>query len=206
MPSLRHLNRLGGDYSNYGFLPRKIFTTLRQVIVSQEGSYVPADSLRILMNTADSSILRYLYGDTRDTQALTEPDQRFAVLISAAHLFLYVALREIPPSNHLTQTLSKRLLAVLGDLDQTAHVWVAHVPALVWVLFVGCMGTVGVAGHDRSCSYEPCLRKILRKFGNAPETSKYKCDDLKRMLVSFLWKDKCCQPALDAIWRDLQER
>ncbi|KAK2029641.1 hypothetical protein LX32DRAFT_718249 [Colletotrichum zoysiae] len=196
-PSLRHLDRLAGhgpDDDEEAKEPRRIFTTLRRAICSQAGA-VAADDIRIVMNTADNAILRFLYAERRTTA--TPARQRFAVLVSAAHVFLYTVLREIPTTGHMARILVARVRAALEDADAAALVWASHDAALLWILFVGAVGS-GTA-EDRAW-FSSRLLGALGRARHVLPPERCTREDLRRVLASFLWRDKSCLPVLDDAW------
>ncbi|KAK2040728.1 hypothetical protein LZ31DRAFT_529255 [Colletotrichum somersetense] len=198
-PSLRHLDRLAGHGPDEGKEPRRIFTTLRQAICSQAGG-VAADDIRIVMNTADNAILHFLYAERRTTA--TPVQKRFIVLVSAAHVFLYTVLREIPTTGHMARILVARVRAALEDADAIALVWVSHDAALLWILFVGVVGS-GTA-EDRAWFLSRLLEALERARDVLPPERRTR-ENLQQVLASFLWRDKSCLPVLDDAWA-LRER
>ncbi|KAK1998388.1 hypothetical protein LX36DRAFT_576398 [Colletotrichum falcatum] len=195
-PSLRrHLDRLAGhDGGGEGEEARKIFRTLRQAVCSQAGA-VAADDIRIVMNTADNSILHFLYAERRTA---TPVQRRFLVLVSAAHVFLYVVLREIPTTGHMVRILVTRMRAALEDADAIALVWVSQDAALLWILFVGVVGSAGAAG-DRAW-FTARLLEVLKRARDVLPPERRTREDLRQLLAGFLWRDKHCLPALDDVW------
>ncbi|KAK2051262.1 hypothetical protein LY76DRAFT_412981 [Colletotrichum caudatum] len=206
-PPLRHLD--GGPAGRgagegEGEEPRRILTTLRQAICSQAGG-VAADDIRIIMNTADNAILRFLYDERRAaaaTATTTPVRRRFVVLVSAAHVFLYAVLREIPTTGRMARILVARLRAALEGADAAAAlVWAPpHDVALLWVLFVGVVGS-GAAGGDRAWF----LSRLLGALGGVPRGAAPpgRCctrEGLRQVLAGFLWRDKHCLPVLDDAW------
>jgi hypothetical protein len=200
---LCYIDTLGCDdpYDCAG--PRKIFTTIRMAILAQGGTDVPADTIRIIMNTADSSILHYLYGER--FSVCSPSRQRFRVLLSATHLFLYVVLREVPTASHQVRALAGRLRAALGDLGQQSSLWVGHCQALFWILFVGYIGTVHGADNGERQWYTSRLTDGFKAINATHRTTSCTADNLQHILLNFLWKDGFCQPALEAIWNGFQE-
>lgn len=194
-PSLGHLERLAGHQPDEGVEPHKIFTTLRQAICSQAG-LVSADTIRIVMNTADSSILHFLYVERRTA---TPVQKRFLVLVSAAQVFLYAVLREIPTTGHMMRILVARVREALEDADSIALIWVSHDAALLWVLFVGVVGS-GTA-QDRAW-FTSRLLKVLRRARDTLPPERCNRETLQQQLAAFLWRDKSCLPVLDEIWKD----
>ncbi|KAF6827818.1 tachykinin family protein [Colletotrichum musicola] len=194
-PALGHLDRLAGHQPGEGDEPRKIFTMLRQAICSQAG-LVSADTIRIVMNTADSSILHFLYVERRTA---TPVQKRFLVLVSAAQVFLYAVLREIPTTGHMMRILVARVREALEDADSIALIWVSHDAALLWVLFVGIVGS-GTA-QDREW-FTSRLLEVLRRARDTLPPERCNREALQQQLAAFLWRDESCLPVLDEVWKD----
>ncbi|EFQ34098.1 uncharacterized protein GLRG_09242 [Colletotrichum graminicola M1.001] len=193
-PSLRHLDRLAGHDTDEGKEPRQILATLRQAICSQAGA-VAADDIRIVMNTADNAILHFLYAERRTA---TPVQKRFLVLVSAAHVFLYTVLREVPTTGHMARILVARMRAALEDADAIAPVWVSRDDAaLLWILFVGVVGS-GTA-EDRAW-FMSRLLEVLERARDVLPPERCSRKNLQQVLARFLWKDKHCLPALNDVW------
>ncbi|OHE90583.1 hypothetical protein CORC01_14130 [Colletotrichum orchidophilum] len=202
-PSLRHLETLGGHNPDESDEPRDIFVALRQAILSQAGGgggggatgvAVSADTIRIVMNTADSAILHFLYVERRTA---TPVQKRFLVLVSAAHVFLYTVLREIPTTGHMVRVLVGRMRDALEEADAIALIWVSHDAALLWVLFVGVVGS-GTT-EDRAW-FAARLHSLLERAGGMLPPERCRRENLQQLLSGFLWRDKHCLPVLDEVW------
>ncbi|WYZ42143.1 hypothetical protein EsH8_V_001038 [Colletotrichum jinshuiense] len=195
-PSLRHMDKLGGHNPDEGNEPRKIFTTLRQAICSSQAGAVSvsADDIRIVMNTADSMILHFLYVERRTA---TPVQKRFLVLVSAAQVFLYAVLREIPTTGHMVRILVARLREALDDADSIPLIWVPHDAALLWVLFVGIVGA-GTT-EDREW-FSSRLNELLGRARDILPPESCRRENLQQMLSGFLWRDKHCLPVLNDVW------
>ncbi|KAJ0345288.1 hypothetical protein COL154_009349 [Colletotrichum chrysophilum] len=161
---------------------------------SVEAGAVSADDIRIVMNTADSSILHFLYVERRTA---TPVQKRFLVLVAAAHVFLYVVLREIPTTGHMIRLLVARMRAALDDADSIALIWVSHDAALLWILFVGIVGS-GTT-EDRQW-FASRLHKLLDRAGDVLPPERCNRETLQQMLAGFLWRDERCLPVLEEIW------
>ncbi|KAI8171413.1 hypothetical protein KHU50_005489 [Colletotrichum sp. SAR 10_65] len=161
---------------------------------SVEAGAVSADDIRIVMNTADSSILHFLYVERR---IATPVQKRFLVLVAAAHVFLYVVLREIPTTGHMIRLLVARMRAALDDADSIALIWVSHDAALLWILFVGIVGS-GTT-EDRQW-FASRLHKVLDRAGDVLPPERCNRETLQQMLEGFLWRDERCLPVLEEIW------
>ncbi|WQF89173.1 Putative fungal transcription factor [Colletotrichum destructivum] len=194
-PPLRHLDRLAGHSPGESVEPRRIFTALRQAVCAGAAG-VSADDVRIVMNTADSTMLHFLYAERRT--AASPVQKRFLVLVSAAQVFLYAALREIPTTGHMVRILVARMRAALDDADAIALIWVPHDAALLWVLFVGVVGS-GAASQDRAW-FLGRLHRVLERARDALPPERRRREDLQQLLAGFLWRDKYCLPVLDEIW------
>ncbi|KAJ0160998.1 hypothetical protein CTA2_6959 [Colletotrichum tanaceti] len=190
-----HLDRLAGHSPGESAEPRRIFTVLRQAVWCGAAG-VAADEVRIVMNTADSTMLHFLYAERR--RAASPVQKRFLVLVWAAQVFLYAALREIPTTGHMVRILVARMRAALDEADAIALIWVPHDGALLWVLFVGVVGSA--AGSQDRAWFLGRLRRVLERARDALPPGRRRREDLQRLLAGFLWRDKYCLPVLDEIW------
>ncbi|GKT51426.1 uncharacterized protein ColSpa_11607 [Colletotrichum spaethianum] len=182
--------------SGLGRVPKfPMFHTLDQVsLPSSVAGAVAADDIRIVMNTADSTILHFLYAERRTA---TPVQKRFLVLVSAAHVFLYAVLREIPTTGHMVRILVSRMRAALEDADAIALIWVSHDAALMWVLFVG---VVGSGTTEDRVWFVSRLVKVLERARDILPPERCTRENLQQLLAGFLWRDKYCLPALDDAW------
>lgn len=167
-----------------------IFMHLRQLLVAYQSSMVSEDDLRTLLNILDDTILDYLYqGDIE----MYESNTLSRVLMLAAHVFMYVTLRHVPPGVPLLRRMCARLQqATIRLIPSTQQVCTEHQAAFLWIAFVG------VLGMGRTAETCPDGRWFLDFFhrmagGQSPVFSK---DDNRRTLSAFLWDDAYCESVL----------
>jgi len=163
----------------------EIFMILHQVILAREHHLGP-NTVRILMNVADEKILRRLArSSTKESQS------SFSVaLLLGAHLFLYAALRQVPPAGLLLQTLLARLeqhlkgLSFNPDSRGEIHAW-------LWLLFVGML----VESSSRPSAPRTFTIR-LEVFCRAHAI--LKVEAVIHVLEKFLWLESAClQPSIE---------
>ncbi|KAH8894730.1 hypothetical protein GQ53DRAFT_839682 [Thozetella sp. PMI_491] len=133
-PSLSHL---GSIDTSAGSLQR-IFLLLRQALLCKTYYTSAASKVRTVLNAAEIEILNHLH----DHAAALEP-KRFKIVLSATHVFLYVAMRQFPYSSPMVKVLLNRLKNALRITESDHGTWQEGDPALLWALFVGA-----AASHD----------------------------------------------------------
>jgi hypothetical protein len=178
---------------------RTIFSLLRQASYSQDSFSVSASSIRILMNSADTFILKFLFHDELDD--ISPGARRLSTLLLAAHVFLYIALREVPTKSAIMKILRGRLEKVLSNIDSDLETWKMHLPALLWVTFIGAAAAKGAA----KCEEDGLQQMLASRFETAlfRMTERHNVaslGDVEHALRMFLWKDKFCGPALNEMW------
>ena len=198
-PSLAHLDPLSGGDLDRTATMRTIFLLLRQVIHSQESSVVSAGSIRITMLRAETLLLSSLFGDERRNHDENDPGrQRILTMCFAAHLFQYIALREVPTRSRLASKLTSRLQAALeaSNLQSNAEVWADYFPTLLWAAFVGMMATTDsdvVRFQWFSNMFSAALLKVREE-----KKIKLVVYEIQKLLGTFLWRDSHCMPVLNA--------
>jgi len=163
----------------------EIFMILHKVILAQE-YHVGPHEVRILMNVADDQLLRDLA-----RHSAKELQCSFSIaLLSGAHLFLYAALRQVPPGGLLLQTLLARLeghlksLTFNPDSRGEVHAW-------LWLLFVGML--VESSGRP---SVPTTFTIRLEVFCRAHAI--LDVEAVMHVLKKFLWLDSAClQPSIE---------
>ncbi|RNJ55551.1 hypothetical protein D7B24_008415 [Verticillium nonalfalfae] len=200
-----------------------ILTLLRQAICAQTSDSVGADGIRILMGTADSCILNFLYGgaagaaDYRlssssaasyaapSSSAAHAADKRVRALVLGAHIFLYVALRDVPPTSQLLTILCCRLRALLTELDEPPAAGVGRGALSLWLAFVGLVGSGGghgaAAGSENAQWFAAMFQTALRDTTPGGTLTEAGRRDLRTTLRSFLWEERHCRAVLDTLER-----
>ncbi len=73
--------------------------------------------------------------------------------------------------------------------------WAGHQSALLWAAFVGMVGTSGAKQlHESHRCFAGVFSAAL--VGQALDTRA----EIQQLLETFLWRNKCCLPVLDAWW------
>ncbi|KAI0883021.1 uncharacterized protein GGS22DRAFT_34545 [Annulohypoxylon maeteangense] len=175
-----------------------IFTQLRQLLLARQ-STVPHEAQLILLNIVDELILQYLYQDQDRFEDRSIPRNSCA-LVLAAHVFMYVTLRQVPPKSPLIRRICTRLLDVVKfgvevGIDPTAkQIWKEDKTALLWIAFVGILGTgerteTCLEGQSFLHLFWLAIQEHSRDF--SPGTG-----NLQDTLSAFLWDESSCQPLL----------
>jgi len=180
----------------------RIFAMLRLCIALQDTCVVRgADCTRIVMNTADRDILHFLYGGITPGFVESSPSyQRLRILVTAAHMFLYYFVREIPDTSPLAKLLLRRLLGALTSQGPVARLWAGHEPVLAWILFVGFMGSATLDGEREWYATQLRATAPVVLTDSSPESASSGRMQFEKVIASFAWRDKSCRPALDDVW------
>ncbi|KAM0333961.1 hypothetical protein ACHAQA_000979 [Verticillium albo-atrum] len=176
-----------------------IFTLLRQAICAQASDTVGADGIRILMGTADSCILNFLYGSNPDPDHFSHSQEKLRALVFGAHIFLYVALRDVPPTSELLQILCCRLRTLLSGLDEPAGTGQGALS--LWLAFIGIVGSGGVYVNENTHWFREMFKLALRDVTPEGTLTVAGRQDLQATLQSFLWEERHCRPILDELER-----
>lgn len=174
-----------------------LIASLRQVALAKTdkwSSVVTPNSVRILMNCIDCSILE---GLTTRPVGFTGSDP-IKSIYAAAHVFLYCALRDVEKNSPTLQALVKRLQFSLTEVEIQLVSWKSHMPALIWVLFVGHSATHHMPGNEGTW-FSSRLKIILQVFQFSNILSK---QGLEQHLKSFVWTDQFFGHCLDVFWAD----
>ncbi|KAI1452852.1 hypothetical protein F4805DRAFT_402803 [Annulohypoxylon moriforme] len=185
-PPLNHSITDGGTYECAA-----IFTQLRQLSLARQSSMVSFETQRTLLNVTDEIILQYLYQDRPDNAS--DPGSSHA-LVLAAHIFMYVTLRQVPPRSPQIRRICVRLLGMVGIGPPAERTWVKNKAALLWIAFVGLLGT---GERVETCplgqSFVHIFRSAIREY---PRDFLHGTSNLYKMLSTFLWDESYCQPLL----------
>lgn len=132
-------------------------------------------------------------------------------LVLAAHVFLYAVLRHVPTTSQLLRILCCRLRRFLEDetraqpaTDAAARIvdaWAGHITLLVWVAFVGVMGSGWSRMNTDNADWFRSLFQaaILRAQDEEAIVSADNDDALEALLKTFLWSDAECGTALEGL-------
>ena len=202
-PSLAHLSEVAGqDVEGLAKL-RTVFLLLRRAIHSQESLAASAGTIRVIMLSAEKSILDHLFApDSSESHQRSYDHQRVAMLFLAAHLFLYVGLREVPTSSQVAQALATRLQIAVGNAQANPEVWRGRERALLFAAFVGMLGAKRAV--DPGCQWFKGVFSSVFSVIEREEAISLTRSSAQSLLESFLWRDKLCQDALEDWWRNRQ--
>ena len=142
------------------------------------------------MHIADSYILHLLFGE-EERELLQGP---LRPILLAAHVFLYLMMRQVPKNGAVMRALVHRLDNSIQMRQTEPSVWENHLPALLWVLFVGAVAqeplVEGIAKHWMKTQLRDTCRLLV------PATK----ESIRDTLKGFLWCEKSCAPFFDKFW------
>lgn len=162
-----------------------IFARLRDALLAQKTSSTALSVLQqSRINDAECCILQYR---SRGRNGLSNIARRNHVLVLAAQVFAYVTLRHVPPKSTMLRRMSAALQTMVDDTLTNNSVWAAHEQALLWIAFVGLLGT-----QERT---DTCAtgRWFLELFDSAACADN---SDTREIFSSFLWDEAYCHPVL----------
>jgi hypothetical protein len=114
----------------------------------------------------------------------------------AAHLFLWLAIREIPQTSELMYTLVQRLQRSL-ELKITVW-WTSSLERLTWLLWILFMGGVASAGRIERTWFVRQMKIVCFQLDIMTK------DDMRAYLVKVLWQDAFCADRCVSLWKDLE--
>jgi len=163
----------------------------RAILVS--GTSASSEIVRLHMHKADGAIVHLLF-DEDEASSLSGP---LRPLLLAAHLFLYVAMRQVPKRGPVVLAMVDRLEDALRPGHMDSAIWGDHLPMLLWAVFVGALATTTSPGV-RMEGGEHWLRaqfgilcRVLQPLDK---------NGVEEMLKAFVWRDKLCGAMLDDVW------
>lgn len=121
------------------------------------------------------------------------------MLLLSGQIFLYIVVRQVPSTSSLIHILRGRLRQALGDTDSIWETWADHYPTLLWILFVGVLGTGAATEHEETQWYislfKTTIEQVSASFQERP------CDHVvvRRILSNTLWEERSCAPVLHVI-------
>lgn len=193
LPSLEHVADIipGGDEV------KRSFILLRRALLVCSWNAASLEIVRLHMHIADMSILHLLF-EEKEKLLLQGP---LRSLLLAAHVFLYVMMRQVPKNGAVARTLVHRLEESIRLGQMSLDLWGDHLSALIWVLFVGAaVCEPPIEGNAKPWMWLQFIN-ICRSM--LPTTK----EALMNVLKKFLWSDKGCASFLDRFWSlDLVER
>jgi hypothetical protein len=115
----------------------------------------------------------------------------------AAHLFLHLAIRELPAHSKTYQKMSEQLQSILPDyMDLEVHGALhSSLSLLLWILFIG-----GVAASDPTTRWYfiKCLTRVSRTLGLQHQ------DEFIHSLRQTLWAEAYCYPFGWRLWEEMR--
>jgi hypothetical protein len=183
---------------------------------SVSGGAAPRPLVAVVCNLADCSILSRSHLLARDPQEERAQSYRSYVLLLAAYLFNYVALRRLPSDGALVRRLRRRLGLLLGQGQ--IETWLGQQPghnhfgALAWALFIGAASRSICSSSSSSSSSNNNYREGGGGGGDEWFSRRLQLTvgllglrtrcELEEQLKMFLWDDGFGSSFLDAWWRD----
>lgn len=152
---------------------------------------ISVEDLRILFNVVDDSILRHLYQDCID---ISDASRRSRALVFAAHVFMCVTLRQVPPKSPLLRRICTRLQSTVGLTPTSREIWIEARAALLWIAFVGLLGTG--EGSETCPEGQWFLNLFQSTVQGYQQGFPLGNDGVRRILSTFLWDELYCQPVL----------
>ena len=115
----------------------------------------------------------------------------------AAHLFLHLAIRELPAHSKTYQKMSEQLQSILPDyIDLEVHGALhSSLSLLLWILFIG-----GVASLDPTTKwyFVKCLARVSRTLRLRHQ------DDFIHSLRKTLWAENYYYPSGRKLWEEMR--
>jgi hypothetical protein len=119
------------------------------------------------------------------------------MLLLAAHLFLHLAVRELPKTAKMHLNMLNMLKVIVPRdsgfiLLQKSN---AGLQIILWVLFIGAAATPGQTSH-----FVGHLRQACLSLGLSHQ------EDFIRALKGVLWSDKFCELYCSVVWDEISEK
>ena len=155
---------------------------------------VSLEALRTPFNVVDSSILQQLYQPRID---VSDANRRSRSLALAAHVFMYVTLRQVPARSPLLQQICATLQSTVGLAPFAIDIWTESRAALLWIAFVGLLGTrKGKETGPRGQWFLSLFRSIEQEHHQS-----FPLDNggVRKILSTFLWDETYCEPLLSGL-------
>lgn len=180
----------------------QIFIQLRQLLLARQSSMVSLGALRGLFNIVEHSILHKLQPDCIDVS--DNSNTRSRALVLAAHVFMYVTLHQVVPQSPLLRRMCSKLQNTVGSTPYDTEVWKENRTALLWISFVGLLGTMRNADI---CSEGVWFLTIFQSIitQEYPEEASLGNGSIRKTLSTFLWDETYCHPLLGRIEQRLAQ-
>lgn len=171
-PSLAHLGVFESGFNDTTVQDN--FSLVRQAQYSLKSKDVPMQDFRVLINVVDHHLQTTLGGDGLTPQG--------RILVTAAHAFFYLIIRELVPSHHLPRAILGRLREQLQEGCLMLASRPVFQPGLLWCLVIGASAAFE-SGQDWDF-FSGNLSKALILLGVSNSL------ELEVILADFLWHEK----------------
>ncbi len=171
----------------------RIFSALRLAICAKRSGSVSPNSIRTILNLEEHRLLEKFYGDS--FEGISTSDQSVVTAIAlAAHLFLYVILRQVPTNIPLVRTMSSRMQKSIQKMTETQRTTPEYAAALEWVACVGILGTwTGASEISVESIY---FTTLLENSWHDSNSAVYDTAELGQRLSQFLWDAEHCNQTM----------
>lgn len=169
----------------------QIFTHARQLLLALASPNVSQESLHVYSTFIDDMILRHLHEVYTDT---SESSRRSRAIVLAVHVFVYVTVRRVSPRSTLMHEMCRHLQNAVVWVPNVRDVWEGYEAALLWVSFVGILGT-GDLSPEGAC-FRDLFQSIIE---NHAKEFFLASGGLCNTLGAFLWDECLCVPLLASL-------
>ncbi|KAK8070765.1 hypothetical protein PG997_010968 [Apiospora hydei] len=120
--------------------------------------------------------------------------KRTHALVLAVQVFMFATLRQVPPQSKLMRRMVARLHQTVGESPVASNIWTGYESALLWIAFVGLLGT----GVTEASQQGHWFLNLFRCTAGADWCADYVlCNrDIRQVFSTFLWDNAYCQPVL----------
>ncbi|KAI8725076.1 hypothetical protein NCS52_00077800 [Fusarium sp. LHS14.1] len=171
-PSLAHLGVFESSIDNTAVQDN--FSLVRQAQYSLQSENVPMQDFRVLINVVDHHLQTTLGGDDLTSQG--------RIVVTAAHAFFYLIIRELVPSHHLPRAILERLREQLQEGFLLLASQPVFQPGLLWCLVIGA-SAASESGKDWDF-FSAHLSRVLSVLDVSNSL------ELEVILADFLWHEK----------------
>lgn len=116
-------------------------------------------------------------------------------LKTAAHIFLWLAIRELPPTSELLYKLVQRLQDSL--MVQVPGWWSSNEERRIWLLWILFVGAIASLGRLERFWFVGELGKVCA------DLNIWTREALRDTLKLVLWQDEFCENNLRILWDDM---
>ncbi|KAK7946426.1 uncharacterized protein PG986_010747 [Apiospora aurea] len=168
-----------------------IFNRLRRGILMRQSVTLHSETLYRLLHDVGCCILQYL---SQERSPRSHIIKRTHALVLAVQVFMFATLRHVPPKSKLMRRMVARLHQAVGESPVASNIWTGCEPALLWIAFVGLLGT----GVTEASQQGHWFLNLFQCTAAADWGAGYVlCNrDIRQMFSAFLWDNAYCQPVL----------